>query len=34
MAFPVIMYRYESWAIKNLTTKELMLLNYGAREDS
>ena len=30
MAFPVVMYGYESWTIK----KELMLSNCGAREDS
>ena len=38
MAFPVVMYRYESWAIKSWTIKlsaeELMLLNCGAGEDS
>uniref|UniRef100_A0AC11DLH0 Uncharacterized protein n=3 Tax=Ovis aries TaxID=9940 RepID=A0AC11DLH0_SHEEP len=31
MVFPVVMYGYESW-IKS--TKELMLLNFGAGEDS
>ena len=31
MVFPVGMYGYESW-IKS--TKELMLLNFGAGEDS
>ena len=31
--FPVVMYRCESWATR-LRAKELMLLNYGAREDS
>ena len=33
MAFPVVMYGCESWTIK-LSTKELMLLNCGVREDS
>ena len=33
MVFPVVMYGCESWAIK-LSTKELMLLNYGVGEDS
>ena len=31
--FPVVMYRYESWAIK-LSTEELMLLNCGVGEDA
>ena len=34
MVFPVVMYRYESWAIKKMNTEELMLLNCGAGEDS
>ena len=34
MVFPVVMYRCESCTIKKLSTKELMLLNYGAGEDS
>ena len=34
MVVPVVRYGCESWTIKNLTTKELMLLNYGAKEDS
>ena len=33
VVFPVVMYRYESWAIK-LSTEELMLLNCGVGEDS
>ena len=33
MVFPVVMYGCESWTIK-LSTKELMLLNCGCREDS
>ena len=33
MVFPVVMYRYESWAIK-LSTEELMLLNCGVGEDA
>ena len=33
MAFPVVMYGCESWTIK-LSTKELMLLNYGVGGDS
>ena len=34
MVFPVVMYRCESWTIKKTSTKELMLLNGGAGEDS
>ena len=34
MVFPVVMYGYESWTIKKLSAKELMLLNCGVREDS
>ena len=34
MVFPVVMYGCESWTIKKLSTEELMLLNYGVREDS
>ena len=34
MVFPVVMYGYESWTIKNLSTKELMLLNCGVGEDA
>ena len=33
MVFPVVMYGCESWTIK-LSTKELMLLNYGVGGDS
>ena len=33
MAFPVVMYRCESWTIR-LSAKELMLSNGGAGEDS
>ena len=33
-AFPVVMYRCESWAIKRLRPKELMPSNCGAGEDS
>ena len=29
MVFPVIMYGCESWTVKKLSTKELMLLNCG-----
>ena len=32
--FPVIMYGCESWTIKRLSVKELMLLNCGVGEDS
>ena len=31
MVFPVVMYGCESWTIKRLSTKELMLLNCGVR---
>ena len=34
MVFPVVMYRCESWTIKKAESKELMLLNCGAGEDS
>ena len=31
---PVVVYGCESWTIKKVSTKELMLLNYGVGEDS
>ena len=34
MVFPVVMYGCESWTIKKLSTKELMLLKCGVGEDS
>ena len=34
MVFPVVMYGCESWTIKKLSIKELMLSNCGAGEDS
>ena len=34
MVFSVVMYGCESLTIKNLSTKELMLLNCGVGEDS
>ena len=34
MVFPVVIYGCESWTIKKLSTKELMLLNCGVGEDS
>ena len=34
MVFPVVMYGCESWTMKRLSAKELMLLNSGAGEDS
>ena len=34
MVFPVVMYGCESWTIKMLSTKELMLLNCGVGVDS
>ena len=34
MVFPVVTYGYESWTMKKLSAKELMLLNCGVREDS
>ena len=34
MVFPVVMYGYKSWTKKKLSTKELILLNYGVGEDS
>ena len=33
MAFPVVMYRCDSWTIKKLSAKELMLLNCSSGED-
>ena len=33
MVFPGVMYKCESWAIKRLSTEELMLSNCGAGED-
>ena len=32
MVFPVVMYGFESWTIKKLSTEELMLLNCGVGE--
>ena len=34
IVFPVVMYGCESWTIKKVSTKELMLLNCVAGEDS
>ena len=35
MVFPIVMYGYESWTVRRLSTEELMLLkNCGAGEDS
>ena len=34
MVFPVVIYRCESWTIRKLSAKELMLLNCSAGEDS
>ena len=34
MVFPVDMYGCESWTIKKLSLKELMLLNRDVEEDS
>ena len=34
MVFPVAMYGCESWTVKQLSAKELMLLNCGVGEDS
>ena len=34
MIFPVVMYGRESWTVKKLNAKELMLLNGGVGEDS
>ena len=34
MVFPVVMYGCESWTVKKVSTKELMLLNCGVGEDS
>ena len=34
MVFPVVTYGCESWAIKTLSTEELMLLKCGVGEDS
>ena len=34
MVFPVVPYGCESWTVKKLSTKGLMLLNCGVGEDS
>ena len=34
MGSPGVMYGCESWTVKKLSTKELMLLNCGIEEDS
>ena len=34
MVVKVVMYRCESWTVKKLSAKELMLLNCGVVEDS
>ena len=34
IVFPAVVYGCESWTIKKLSAKELMLLNYGVGEDS
>ena len=34
MVFTVVMYGCESWTVKKLRAKELMLLNCGVGEDS
>ena len=34
MVFPVVMYGCESWTIRKLSAKELMLLNCGVWQDS
>ena len=34
MVFPVVMYGCESWTVKKLSAKKLMLLNCGVGEDS
>ena len=34
MVFPVVMYGYESWAMKKAEHQRMMLLNCGVGEDS
>ena len=34
MVFPVVLYGCESWTIKKVGAKELMVLNCGVGEDS
>ena len=34
MVFPAVIYGCDGWTIKKVSTKELILLNYGAGEDS
>ena len=34
MVFPLVMYGCESWTVKKLSAKELMLLNCDVGEDS
>ena len=33
MVFPVVMYGCESWTVKKVSTKELVLVNCGIGED-
>ena len=34
IVFPIVMYGCESWTVRKLSTKKLMLLNCGVGEDS
>ena len=34
MVFPMVTYGCESWTVRRLSAKELMLLNCGVGEDS
>ena len=34
MVFPIVMYGCESWTVRRLNAKELMLVNCGVGEDS
>ena len=34
LVFPAVMYRSESWTVKKAELRRLMLLNYGAGEDT
>ena len=34
MVFPVVMYGCDSWTLRSLSIKELMLLNCGVGQDS
>ena len=34
VVFPIVMYGYESWTMKKIECRKMMLLNSGVGEDS